>query len=120
MNPKKANKLYIQVAEDLNITEDLVEVITEFYYKEVKNLMTNLLEPRINVEGLGHFTTRAIVITKSIDKISKVLENHDISTFKAYHNKKAMEIKLNALSKLKIKIDKEIDRKSEFNKLNKK
>jgi len=120
MNPKKANKLYIQVAEDLNITEDLVEVITEFYYKEVKNLMTNLLEPRINVEGLGHFTTRAIVITKSIDKISKVLENHDTSTFKAYHNKKAMEIKLNALSKLKIKIDKEIDRKSEFNKLNKK
>jgi hypothetical protein len=60
MNPKKANKLYIQVAEDLNITEDLVEVITEFYYKEVKNLMTNLLEyPRINVDGLGHFTTRS-------------------------------------------------------------
>jgi hypothetical protein len=120
MNPKKSNKLYIQVAEDLNITEDLVEAITEFYYKEVKNLMTNLLEPRINVEGLGHFTTRSIVVNKSIDKISKVLETHDTSTFKAYHNKKAMEIKLNALSKLKIKIDLEINRRNEFNKLNKK
>jgi|TARA_R110000868_G_scaffold330167_1_gene591098 hypothetical protein len=120
MNPKKANKLYHQVAEDLNINEDLVETITEFYYKEVKNLMTNLLEPRINVEGLGHFTTRPMVINKTIDRISKILETHDTSTFKAYHNKKATEIKLNALLKLKIKIDVEVNRKNEFNKTNKK
>jgi hypothetical protein len=114
MNPKKSNSLYIQVAEDLNIDKDLVESLVEFYYKEVRNLLTNLSYPRINVDGLGHFVAKPIAVNKAIDRISKGLQNHDTSTFKAYHNKKSMEVKVEALSKLKIKIDKELERKSEF------
>jgi 4-alpha-glucanotransferase len=114
MNPKKSNNLYTQVAEDLNIDKDLVESLTEFYYKEVRNLLTNLSYPRINVDGLGHFVAKPFIVNKTIDRISKGLESHDTSTFKAYYNKKAMEVKAEALSKLKIQIDKEIERKNKF------
>lgn len=114
MNPKKSNNLYTQVAEDLNIDKDLVESLTEFYYKEVRNLLTNLSYPRINVDGLGHFVAKPFIVNKTIDRISKGLESHDTSTFKAYYNKKAMEVKAEALSKLKIQMDKEIERKNKF------
>ena len=35
MIPKKASKLYKQVAEDLDIEELLVENFIEFYYKKI-------------------------------------------------------------------------------------
>jgi hypothetical protein len=114
MKPKKSSELYKQVSEDLNIDQDLVESLIEFYYKDVRKLLTNLSYPRINIDGLGHFVARHGIINKAIDRISKGLENHDTSTFKAYHNKKAMEIKLNLLESLKKKIDAEFTRKIEF------
>lgn len=114
MKPKKFSDLYKQVSEDLNIDQDLVESLIEFYYKDVRRLMTNLSYPRINIDGLGHFVARHGVVNKVIDRIGKGLENHDTSTFKAYHNKKAMEIKLNLLESLKKQIDVEFARKIEF------
>ena len=114
MKPKKSSELYKQVSEDLNIDQDLVESLIEFYYKDVRKLLTNLSYPRINIDGLGHFVARHGIVNKAIDRISKGLENHDTSTFKAYHNKKAMEIKLNLLESLKKKIDVEFTRKIEF------
>ncbi len=114
MKPKKSSELYKQVSEDLNIDQDLVESLIEFYYKDVRKLLTNLSYPRINIDGLGHFVSRHGIVNKAIDRISKGLENHDTSTFKAYHNKKAMEIKLNLLESLKKKIDVEFTRKIEF------
>ena len=114
MKPKKSSELYKQVSEDLNIDQDLVESLIEFYYKDVRKLLTNLSYPRINIDGLGHFVARHGIVNKAIDRISKGLENHDTSTFKAYHNKKAMEIKLNLLESLKKKIDAEFTRKIEF------
>lgn len=117
MKPKKSSELYKQVSEDLNIDQDLVESLIEFYYKDVRKLLTNLSYPRINVDGLGHFVARHGIVNKAIDRISKGLENHDTSTFKAYHNKKAMEIKLNLLESLKKKIDVEFTRKIEFLKI---
>ena len=50
MIPKKANKLYKQLSEDLNIEEDLVDKFIGFYYKHLKLLV---LKPFLtNVTGL--------------------------------------------------------------------
>ena len=114
MKPKKSNQLYRQVSEELNVDHDLVESLVEFYYKDVRGLLTNLSYPRINIDGLGHFVARHGVVNKAIDQISQRLENHDTSTFKAYYNKKAMEEKHELLVSLKSKIDKEFERKIEF------
>ena len=47
MNPKKSNKLYTEISEDLSLNEDQVEDIIEFYYKEVRRNLSDLLHPRI-------------------------------------------------------------------------
>lgn len=104
MNPKKANKLYKTFSEENLFDENLVENAVDFYYKNIRTLLTNLTYPRINIDGLGHITAKPFIVNKSIDKLHKILDNHDVSTFKAYYNKKSMELKLNNLIKLQEKI----------------
>ncbi len=114
MNPKKVKKIYEAVAEDLNLNKDLVEDLVEFYYKDVRKLLTNLEYPRINVDGLGQFVAKPKAVSGSIEKITKSLDDHDTSTFKAYHNKKAMEVKLDLVIKLHSKILDQESKKQEF------
>jgi hypothetical protein len=114
MNPKKASKLYKQVAEELNISETLVEDFIEFYYKAIRENMSNLTHPRINVEGLGQFVTKPYLVRKMIPKYTNALTNHDTSTFKAYYNKKMIEGKLELLIKLEEQISKQELKKKEI------
>lgn len=112
MNPRRPKRIYELVSEDLNISKDLVEDLVEFYYKDVRKLLTNLEYPRINIDGLGQFVIKPKTVYNVIDRINKSLDNHDTSTFKAYHNKKGMENKLELLLKLSTKL-KEVDIKKE-------
>jgi hypothetical protein len=113
MNPKKSNKLYKEVSEELNLTEDLVQDFIEFYYKEIRKNLTDLLHPRINVDGLGHFVAKTFIIRKAIPKYQKFLEVQSTETFAEYFNKKNTETKLNALINLEIKLT-EIEHKKEI------
>ena len=76
MNPKKSTKLYKSFSEEIGTEENLVESLLECYYKEVRFCLTNLVHPRINVEGLGHIIAKTTVVSKGIDKIKKVLNAH--------------------------------------------
>ncbi len=114
MNPKKANKLYKPVAEELHVDESLVEDLVEFMYKNVRQNLSSLTHPRINLEGLGHFTARPFSVRKGIERAEKVLSNHDTSTFSAYHNKKQLDVKVKALTKLEEMILAEEERKQQF------
>lgn len=104
MNPKKSTKLYQAVAEDLNMSESLVENLIELYYKDLRNCMSQLSHTRINVTGLGHFYAKSQKIKKDIISISSILKTHDVSTFRAYFNKKNYEETLDRL----IILDKEL------------
>ena len=114
MNPKKANKLYRPVAEELQVEESLIEDLAEFMYKNVRHNLSNLIHPRINLEGLGHFTARPFSVRRGIEKAERVLSDHDTSTFSAYHNKKQLDVKVKALRKLEELIIAEEKRKQEF------
>ena len=113
MNPKKSNKLYKEVSEELDLTEDLVQDFIEFYYKEIRRNLTDLLHPRINVDGLGHFVAKTFIIRKAIPKYQKFLEVQSTETFAEYFNKKNTETKLNALINLENKLT-EIEHKKEI------
>ena len=58
MIPKKASSLYKEVSEDLLVEQTLVEDCIEFYYKEIRQHLTNLTYPRVNVPGLGQFVIK--------------------------------------------------------------
>lgn len=114
MIPKKASKLYKQVSEDLDVDQVLVESFIDFYYKKIRECLTNLVHPRINIDGLGQFIAKASTVKKSIPRFKKSLENHDTSTFGAYFNKRRIELKLDLLIVLEQKILLEEQRREKF------
>jgi nucleoid DNA-binding protein len=116
MIPKKATKLYVQVAEDLAVDANLVEDLIESFYNTLRQNLSNLTHPRLNVEGLGHFAVRPGTVRKTIPKYQKALSNHDTSTFGAYYNKKMIESKLEALIDIEKKITIQETKKDNFKK----
>jgi hypothetical protein len=113
MNPKKSNKLYTEVSEDLNLKEDQVEDIIEFYYKEVRRNLSDLLHPRINLDGLGHFVAKPVIIRNAISRNKKFLDVQRTDTFAEYFNKKNTKTKLDSLITLESKLT-EIENKKEI------
>lgn len=114
MIPKKANSLYKEITKEFDVSEDLVENLVELYYKTLRKNLSDLSELRINADGLGHFVIKIQKVKTAIPHYEKVLNNHDTSTFGAYHNKKSVEEKLELLKKIDIKADKELNKKQTF------
>ena len=114
MKPKKARLLYQEISETEDVSKQLVENLLDFYYKNVRTLLSELYHPRINVTGLGVFTARHRAIKNAIPRFEKYLENHDTSTYSAYYNKKMLEEKIEFLHSIKEQIEAEKERKEKF------
>jgi 4-alpha-glucanotransferase len=114
MIPKKSNQLYKELAEEINVPVELVEDLIQSYYNKIRNNLTGLTHPRINVEGLGQFVARPGLVKKSIQRYKKALDSHDTSTFKAYYNKKMLEDKVECLENLEKIIDEQELKKQKF------
>jgi len=114
MIPKKASSLYKEITEQFDVSEDLVESLIEDYYKTLRKKMSSLGDLRINVDGLGHFVLKIQKVKKAIPHYEKVLDNHDTSTFGAYHNKKSVEEKLELLNKIHVKAEEELLKRKTF------
>tara|TARA_R100001443_G_scaffold17970_1_gene28616 strand:+ start:778 stop:1161 length:384 start_codon:yes stop_codon:yes gene_type:complete len=114
MKPKKSKDLYQEIAETKDISKALVETAVEFYYRNVRTLLSELYHPRINVTGLGIFTAKKRSVNRAIPRCKKYLKNHDTSTYSAYYNKKMLEEKLEYLCSIKEQIETEKKRKEEF------
>jgi|694.fasta_scaffold04993_9 hypothetical protein len=114
MNPKKTNNLYKTLSEELSISEYLIEDLVEFMYKNLRQKLSNLVHPRINVDGLGQFVCKAYNVRRGISEAERKLKSHDTSTFNAYFNKKKLESKIELLKELDIIILKEEEKKNNF------
>jgi len=114
VNPKKSKSFIDEFSKELKLDPQLVDDLVDFYYKECRDILSNLKHTRLNIDGLGHFVSRPNLVKKSIDKIIKSLNNHDTSTFSAYYNKKKLEEKLVLLKNLLKKQDLEKERKNKF------
>jgi hypothetical protein len=114
MIPKKASSLYREITDEFECSEKLVDDLVHFYYKTLKKRMSSIEDLRLNVEGLGHFVLKMKKVKNAIPHYEKVLDNHDTSTFGAYHNKKSIEEKLKRLKKVNVKIEKELKSRQEF------
>ena len=114
MIPKKSSQLYKELAEEINVPVELVEDLIQSYYNNIRNNLTGLTHPRINVEGLGQFVARPGLVKKSIQRYTKALDSHDTSTFKAYYNKKMLEEKVECLENLDKMINEQDLKKKKF------
>ena len=114
MIPKKPNSLYKEITDEFECSEQLVDDLVHFYYKTLKKRMSGLTDLRLNVEGLGHFVLKMRKVKNAIPHYEKVLNDHDTSTFGAYHNKKSVEEKLELLKQLDVKIEEELEKRKKF------
>lgn len=67
--PKKPSDFYKQIAEEYEVTEDLVADIVSFYWKEIRKTLSNCEVHNVKVDGLGTFKAKEW-------KIPEVLERH--------------------------------------------
>jgi hypothetical protein len=97
MIPKKPNNLFKEVAEDLEISEDLVDKFVTFYYKDVRKHLSELNHIRINLDGLGHMVVRPKTVDNLIVKYNRMADKADTYQFSGYFNKKRLENRLESL-----------------------
>jgi nucleoid DNA-binding protein len=114
MIPKKSEKIIKQVSEDLDLSEIMVDDIVNFYYKEVRKILSNLEHIRVDIIGLGNFVIKRGSVEKMTKKYQNIMNKYDTQTFTNYHNRKNAELKLEKLKTIKQKIDKFIEEKKAF------
>ena len=114
MIPRKPKDLYKQVAEDMNISETLVDNFMTFYYKEVRKNLTELKYSKINLDGLGVMTVKPKTVEGLIGKYTCRFKKLNTDTFTSYFNKKRIETKLDRLNNIKGILDQEKQLKEKF------
>lgn len=114
MNPKKANKLYKPVAEELNVSEALVEDFVEFFYKDVRTCLSNLQHPLLYIDGLGTFTIKHKMVLKRINVFSEYVIQAKTFSFKDHQNKKLIEEHLEKLKSVQVLISEQFLKKEKI------
>ena len=116
MIPKKSDTLFKDVAEELEISEDLVEKFVTFYYKDVRKHLTELNHTRINLDGLGHMVIKTKTVGILIEKYNRMIAKANTFNFSGYFNKKRLESRIETLNSMQLKIDEFNEKKKEFKK----
>lgn len=72
MIPKKAKDLIPELAKELNLSEELVKDVVDFFYDKVSNTLINMEEPNIFIKNIGTFKA----IYKEITKLYMLQKDH--------------------------------------------
>lgn len=75
MRPKKAKQLLPEVAEKVNLPEQAVKDIIDFYWQEVRKSLSSLKHSRVHITNLGDFTIKHWKLDDRILMIEKFKEN---------------------------------------------
>lgn len=119
MNPKKASELIKPTAELTGVSEQLVNDITSFYWKDLRKALVNLTYPKIRVDSLGVFNTKHWKIQEVEDKyntyINKLKEHQEKNqmTFQRFAILKDVELKLSKITELKVMIEDQLIKKEQ-------
>lgn len=110
MNPKKAKTLYNEVATDLNLDENLVKDVLDFYWSSLRKQMTNLTSPRLDVINLGTFEVMPKTLQRCITAYEEYSKMPVPKTFTKYQAYSVIEGRLKRL----LEIQQELNSYSEI------
>ncbi len=97
MNPKKAKTLYSEVSTDLNLDENLVKDVLDFYWSDLRKQMANLTSPRLDVINLGTFEVMPKTLDKCIEAYGEYQKMPVPKTFTKYQAYSVIEGRLKRL-----------------------
>ena len=84
MRPKKAKEFIGDVAKNVGLSKEVVEAVISFYYRELRQKLSNLSHNRVHVTNLGDFVTKHWKIDDKIDKLQKFEENNKAKIHKCF------------------------------------
>lgn len=75
MKPRKSKDFIPIVAEELNLSQQMVSDVTSFYWQEIRKSLSSLKHARIHVTNLGDFTIKHWKLDDKIEKLETFKEN---------------------------------------------
>ena len=111
MNPKKAKTALKDLHYELDLEENLVNDILDFYWQHVRKTIVTAAHPRINIENLGIFQVKYKSLDKTITKYDNAINKLGTENFNKYTKYDSMKSRLDVLLKLKEEIQLEKGRK---------
>jgi len=118
LRPKKAKELINEVAASLNLSNDCVQEIVDYYWEELRRSLSSLKHSRIHVTNLGDFVTKHWLIDGKIEMLEKWEEKNKLKGLQEMTARFRTAETLFDLKNLKKIIEEETQRK-EFIKLHK-
>jgi len=118
LRPKKAKDFTPEVAEELNISEDIVKDVVDYYWRSIRKNLSSLEHTRIHLTNLGDFTIKHWKIDGMIEGLEKWEENNKSRGLQKITERFKTAENLYNLKKVKTLLQEEEQRK-EFIKLHK-
>lgn len=98
MLPKKAKEFKKSVAEDLNLSEELVEDVLDFYWEKIRKMITTIDENSIEILNIGTFKLKTWKLDETIEMYKAIIKRLE-GSFGKYAVKREYEQRLEKLEK---------------------
>lgn len=114
MIPVKPKVLYKQVAEEEDVSQQLVDDLVSYYYGKIRQELSDLTHTRVNIDGLGQFVIKPKAVASLTEKYTRQLAKQDGYSMASYHNKIRLESRLEELHNIAKLIEQDKQNKENF------
>ena len=114
LNPKKANDLYKELADELGMSESDVSDIVSFYWSSLRKKMENMDDAYILIQNFGTFYVRLKNLQQEIEKNQIYLKGINPKNYHKYPFYKVATHRLTKFGGLKEQILNELQKKKEI------
>jgi len=114
LNPKDHKQFTEGIANEVGVSEEVVRSFITFYYNTLRKNLSDLVFPKIYVNGLGTFCLRKGKLEKSIKRHRDILGNIDKRQYRGYEKHVGVKEKLVKLERALKVVLKTQDDKREF------
>jgi len=108
--PKKHSEIVKQLANELSLDEELVQDVTSFYWKNIRQNVSNLTHERITIRGLGDFRIKRKKVQELLDKYNSMLSKFNCSNYRYMKTYEEMKNMVDDLNHVKDSYDKDMQR----------
>jgi len=119
LKPRKAKELIPQTARELDISEDLVNDVVSFYWREVRSSLSSLKHSRVHITNLGDFLIKTWKLDETIQRIQTFEEANKLKGMQLINARFRTAESLYNLYQVKKMIEEE-NQRAEFIKMHKK
>lgn len=118
MKPKSHKNFKEGIADKVGVHQSVVDDFLTFYYAKLRNKLSSLDFPRVNVDGLGTFYLRKTKLEKSIKRGKSILGNLAKRTYSGFAKSEDIQKDIIQMEKALEQMEKDILTKKAFRKKN--